>query len=175
MYTRPRQPERQTETVNARPDDSSAYPTAGARTLADLAGLVRQQDDLRAQLRSVERKISVLRPLAAGLLSQCTPEERESLARDFELPGLLGEQTACRGGNLLREVLGTFRSGAPAPFGAGDVIAALEDRGVACSSKAVYNAIQRLALNGQLVRVSRGRYLAPGYGFAVDAPDGLQD
>ncbi len=164
MYTRPR--------YNAdNIDDVDHYASACEKALNELNDTLLVQGDLKARLKEIEQRVSRLRPLAVSLYGQCKEPTRVCLAEKFDTTELLNLPENGRVSDLLRQVEHAFRQSDANPLCAGDVINRLNASGVSCSSKAVYNAIQRLAHAGHLVRVSRGRYLAPEFGIAFETSD----
>ena len=173
MYTRPRQQAPTAERNGTVTPGGSGDPYASAceAALSDLTRALADQARLRSELRAADRRVADMRPLASGLFAQCTRETRELLTRHYGADRLFAEEACARGGDLGKRVRRIFRERGSAPTGAAEVIETIRSDGDDVAPKAVYNAIQRLALGGHLVRVSRGRYLAPGHGIAVETPE----
>ncbi len=164
MYTRPRFNPNET-------DGADDYASACEKALGELNDTIVVQGDLKARLREIDQRIARLRPLAVSLYGQCKEPTRRVLAEKFDTTELLDLPENGRVSDLLRRVERTFQQANATPLCAGDVINRLNADGVTCPEKAVYNAIQRLAHAGHLVRVSRGRYLAPDHGIAIETSD----
>jgi len=156
-------------------DSICSYESALIAVEDDLQEARDRLQEAESKAQQVRANVEELESLANQLIARLPEARAIGFTKRIFQERASASQVDARGGPIYNNVIELFEQDKKKEWTAPAVHDALSAQGESIQPKAIHNVINYLYRTGRLQRVSRGRYMIPGYGFGIMSGHDFED